>query len=75
MPHSKFLSFLLLFLGLSFLAAAQNLTVTGNVRNSTGQGIEGITVLVKGTTEGTATKTDGSFLIHAPSNATLTLSV
>jgi TonB-linked SusC/RagA family outer membrane protein len=74
MPHSKFLSFLLLFLGLSFLAAAQNLTVTGNVRNSTGQGIEGITVLVKGTTEGTATKTDGSFLIHAPSNATLTLS-
>src|SRR5579885_1984106 len=56
---------------LSILTYAQNVTVSGKVVNSSGTGIEGISVLVKGTKTGVSTKTDGTFTISAPSTATL----
>jgi TonB-dependent SusC/RagA subfamily outer membrane receptor len=74
MRSFKVLSLLLIFLGVSFLAAAQNTMIKGKVTNESGKGIEGITVLIKGTTTGAATKADGSFSIEAPSAATLVFS-
>ncbi|QEC67310.1 SusC/RagA family TonB-linked outer membrane protein [Panacibacter ginsenosidivorans] len=70
----KKLSLLFTFLVATLFAVAQNVTVSGTVTNSAGKGIEGINVLVKGTSKGTITKTDGSFSINAPSNGTLVFS-
>src|SRR5580700_3057868 len=64
------LSFLFTLLAVCLFSYAQN-TVTGKVTDSTGKGIPGVNVIVKGTTKGTSTKADGSFSINAPSNATL----
>ncbi len=55
----------------SLLAA----TITGKVTSSTGEGLPGVTVLVKGTTTGTASGADGSYTINAPAdNGTLVFS-
>ncbi|OWP61900.1 hypothetical protein CDA63_17070 [Hymenobacter amundsenii] len=48
--------------------------VSGRVINSQGEGVPGVTVLVRGTTIGTATAADGSFLLNVPENSTLTFS-
>ncbi|HEY5406964.1 MAG TPA: SusC/RagA family TonB-linked outer membrane protein [Ginsengibacter sp.] len=74
MRSFKVLSLLLFFLGVSGLAMAQTTMVKGKVTNEAGKGIEGITVLIKGTTTGAATKADGSFSIEAPSGSTLVFS-
>src|SRR5579871_3689230 len=73
MRSLKKLSFLLTFLMICFFAHAQN-TVTGKVTDSAGKGLSGISVQVKGSAKGTFTKTDGSFSIVAPANATLVFS-
>ncbi|UYZ63271.1 SusC/RagA family TonB-linked outer membrane protein [Hymenobacter weizhouensis] len=50
---------------------AQNREITGRVTDAaTGQGLPGVTVLVKGTTVGTSTNADGSFTLSAPASAT-----
>lgn len=66
-----------LFIGLVMLlslvsqAWAQNRTITGKVTDqSSGEGLPGVAVLVKGTTVGTTTSYDGSYSINVPSNAT-----
>ena len=74
MRSFKVLSLLIIFLGVSFLAVAQNAAIKGKVTNQSGKGIEGITILVKGSSNGTATKADGSFSIEAPAGATLIFS-
>ena len=74
MRSFKVLSLLIIFLGVSFLAVAQNAAIKGKVTNQSGKGIEGITILVKGTSKGTATNADGSFSIEAPAGATLIFS-
>jgi TonB-linked SusC/RagA family outer membrane protein len=51
-----------------------NLTVKGVVTDESGQVIPGVTVLVKGTTTGTATDIDGAFSIQAEEGATLVFS-
>ncbi len=52
-----------------------DVTVTGRVTDEQGAGLPGVTVLVKGTTTGTATDADGNFTITAPDpSATLTFS-
>jgi TonB-dependent starch-binding outer membrane protein SusC len=65
------LIFLMLFCGQSF---AQEQTVSGSVKDETGSGLPGVNVLVKGTTVGTTTDTDGNFVISAPRNSTLVFS-
>jgi TonB-dependent SusC/RagA subfamily outer membrane receptor len=74
MRSLKILLSLLIFLGVSFSAVAQKTSVTGKVTNSSGQGIQGISVIVKGTAKGVATKSDGSFTIEAPPGGTLVFS-
>mgnify|MGYP001113571801 CR=1 FL=1 len=53
------------------LAFAQSRTVTGKVVDKDGQPIPGATVIVKGTTNGTSTKGDGTYSLSVPNNATL----
>jgi hypothetical protein len=43
-------------------------TVTGTILDEFGDGLPGVTVLVKGTTTGTATDIDGKFSLNVPSN-------
>lgn len=50
-------------------AFAQQRVVQGVVTDSNGEPLPGTTILVKGTTTGTTTGTDGSFQLGIPSNA------
>ncbi|MFC0772069.1 SusC/RagA family TonB-linked outer membrane protein [Terrimonas alba] len=60
---------------LPLFAIAQTYTVNGKVTDSTGAGIEKVSVNVKGTSTGTTTSADGSFAIAVPSaKATLVFS-
>jgi len=53
-------------------AFAQSLTVKGKVTDAaTGETLVGVSVAVKGTTNGTQTDANGAYSIAAPSNATL----
>lgn len=54
--------------------AAQNVPVSGRVTDAKGEGLPGVTVLVKGTTIGTSTGADGSFSLSVPENSTLVFS-
>jgi TonB-linked SusC/RagA family outer membrane protein len=56
-------------------AFAQNVAVKGHVTDAaTGETLVGVTVGVKGTTNGTQTDVNGAYSINAPSNATLSFS-
>jgi TonB-linked SusC/RagA family outer membrane protein len=62
---------ILLTAGLSHVAMAQTRTISGQVIDrANNQGLPGVTVLVKGTTVGTATGNDGTFTLSVPSTAT-----
>jgi TonB-linked SusC/RagA family outer membrane protein len=52
----------------------QNVPVSGRVTDPKGEPLPGVTVLVKGTTLGTSTGTDGSFSLSVPENSTLVFS-
>ena len=66
------LSLLLLLPGQSF---AQNLRVTGKVLDEHGEGLIGAGVVIQGTTNGTVTDLDGSFVLPSvPRGATLEIS-
>ena len=68
-----FLSTLFVLLAVSL--SAQNMRVTGSVKDaSTGEGIPFASVVVKGTMNGTSTDANGSFTLNAPANATLEFS-
>jgi len=67
-----YMLFLLSVLGIP-LAFGQT-QVSGTVKSSQGDPLPGVNVLVKGTATGTTTDTDGSFVISAPADATLTIS-
>ena len=64
---------LLTLLATCFFAKGQN-PISGKVTDSTGNGLEGINIIIKGTTKGTSTLAGGVFSIDAPSNATLIIS-
>jgi TonB-linked SusC/RagA family outer membrane protein len=73
--HWQKLTLILLLFWLSAgTLLAQNITVTGTVRDEAGDGIPGATILVKGTSNGTATNFDGVYSISAPANAILQIS-
>ncbi|RYZ48507.1 MAG: SusC/RagA family TonB-linked outer membrane protein, partial [Sphingobacteriales bacterium] len=48
---------------------AQSRTVTGKVTSSDGSPVPNVTIIVKGTTQGTATSTDGSYSLSVPESA------
>src|SRR6478735_4910818 len=58
----------LLLLGISS-SFAQSPTVTGTVTDSSGKGIENVSVKIKGTSIGTVTQANGSFSLVAPASA------
>lgn len=53
---------------------AQNISITGTVKDGTGLSLPGVSVQVKNSTQGTAADVNGNFSISAPSNATLVFS-
>jgi TonB-linked SusC/RagA family outer membrane protein len=54
--------------------AADNVPVSGRVTDPKGEPLPGVTVLVKGTTNGTSTDANGNFSLSAPENSTLVFS-
>ncbi|MGV8096573.1 MAG: SusC/RagA family TonB-linked outer membrane protein [Mangrovibacterium sp.] len=53
----------------------QALSVSGKVTDSSGAPLPGVTVVIKGTSQGTVTDVDGNYLLsHLPANATLVFS-
>ncbi|WP_111671785.1 SusC/RagA family TonB-linked outer membrane protein [Algoriphagus litoralis] len=71
----KFLSVCLTLLVLSSSAAFAQKTVTGTVLDEFGVGLPGVSILVKGTTTGTATDIDGKYSLSVPNDqATLVFS-
>jgi TonB-linked SusC/RagA family outer membrane protein len=63
-----------LFVLCSFAMAQQDITVKGHIQDKQGTSIPGVSVKIKGTSQGTVTQADGNFSILAPSTATLELS-
>ncbi|WP_128547490.1 SusC/RagA family TonB-linked outer membrane protein [Larkinella soli] len=62
-------------IGFSMLSAErQDIQVQGRVSDRSGQGIPGVSVVIKGTTRGTTTNGQGEYSLSAPNNATLVLS-
>ncbi|RZK26207.1 MAG: SusC/RagA family protein, partial [Hymenobacter sp.] len=55
-------------------AVLADIKISGQITDEKGQGLPGVTVVVKGTTTGTNTDMEGAFLLTAPENATLVLS-
>jgi TonB-linked SusC/RagA family outer membrane protein len=55
-------------------AYAQDVTVKGKVNDEQGQGLPGVSVLVKGTSTGTVTDVEGNYTVSAPGTATLVFS-
>ncbi len=73
--HVKKMSILLLVLVISLSSFAQNKTITGKVKGDDATALPGVTVLIKGTTQGTVTDANGNFSIpNVPENATLQFS-
>ena len=67
--------FSLLIFSIGFTATAQQARITGKVTDaSTGEGIPGASVLVKGTTRGMVTDLDGNYSIEASSTDVLVFS-
>ncbi len=68
-----FICLLLLFS--CFPAMAQNINVSGTVKDaSTSEPLIGVSILVKGTTVGTVTDFDGNYSLQAPANGALVFS-
>ena len=68
--HSAILFLLLL----STLAYAQNVTISGTVKDATGEALPGVSVFVKGTKQAVITNNEGVFTIGVSGKATLVFS-
>ncbi len=65
----KLVMLLSLFQLIAFFAIAQNRTISGRVTDESGKPVAGASVLVKGTTIGTATNSEGIYSIEIPASA------
>ena len=69
------LFFSTLFVLLAVVAGAQNMRISGVVKDSTtGEGIPFVSIVVKGTMIGTASDANGAYTLNAPANGTLEFS-
>lgn len=73
MKNLRFL-FLMMFIVLVTTAGAQTMQVTGTVKNEAGEALPGVTIVLKGSTQGTITDFNGAFSISAPSDGVLAFS-
>jgi TonB-linked SusC/RagA family outer membrane protein len=64
---TKGMFFILLSL-FSTIAFAQGISVSGNVKDATGMALPGVTIVEKGTTNGTITNIDGNYSINVAGN-------
>ncbi|WP_304236909.1 TonB-dependent receptor [Jiulongibacter sediminis] len=64
----------LLLILLAFAASSVVAQISGTVSSDDGSVLPGVSILVKGTTNGTSTNADGQYQINAPSNSTLVFS-
>jgi len=62
-----------LFMLLPATMLAQNKTITGKITDAKGNPVVGASIVVKQTTQGTATDAEGKFKLSAPANATLVI--
>ncbi len=58
----------------SVYARQQAVTLTGKVTDTDGKALPGVSILIKGTTQGTATDIDGKYSIHVKTGQTLVFS-
>ena len=70
----KFIVFFYLLLSVFILHAQQVITVHGKVTDNGKESLPGVSVVIKGTVQGTATNTDGEYTLNVSSNATLVFS-
>lgn len=70
----KLFILLQLLLSVSILFAQNQITVSGTVTDATNESIPGVSVLIKGTMEGTITDLDGNYTLQADPQATLVFS-
>ncbi|MBC6607648.1 TonB-dependent receptor [Hymenobacter sp. BT188] len=62
------------YLASSLTVQTPDVTISGRITDENGEGLPGVNVVVKGTTNGTQTGADGSFTLTAPDNGTLVIS-
>ena len=67
--NRKLLMCLCLLIGFIGTVAAQNQTLTGKITDSNGTPLPGVSVLVKGTSQGATTDADGTYRLAVPANA------
>lgn len=65
------LSLLFLLFLFAFTVSAQQKTITGTVKNDKGEPVEGVSVVIKETSQGTTTNSAGVFTINAQTGQTL----
>ena len=61
-------------LGFLTVVYGQSRQLSGKIRDNLGEGLPGVTVLVKGTSTGTTTDFDGNFSLEVPADAVLVIS-
>ncbi|THU30767.1 SusC/RagA family TonB-linked outer membrane protein [Niastella caeni] len=71
---SRFVALWLLFTFQLFFSVTYAQTITGTVSDEKGTKLSRVSVIIKGTTQGTSTDNDGKFSIAAPADATLMFS-
>ncbi|MEO1254551.1 MAG: carboxypeptidase-like regulatory domain-containing protein, partial [Bacteroidota bacterium] len=69
-------SFVILIISFGFCSElyAQDITLSGVVKDADGEVLPGVTILQEGTSNGTITDAEGSFRLNVPSNAVLQVS-
>ena len=63
------------FLLIGALGFAQNVRVGGTVKDESGNPLPGAAVFVQGTTQGAVTNFEGEYILNAPANGSLTVSI
>ncbi|MCX2432461.1 SusC/RagA family TonB-linked outer membrane protein [Pedobacter sp. GR22-10] len=72
--RKKFTLLMVFFIGAISWSMAQNITVTGQVKDQKGLPLPGVSVKVKGSNQGASTSDNGTFTISTPQNAILEFS-
>jgi len=75
MHFRSFLISLFFLTSFIFEVSAQSIKISGQVSSEDGTGLPGVSVLLKGTSIGTVTETDGSFVLTVSKEGTFEISV